>query len=50
MKRRDIERAMEALLIKNFEEAIKLANKVLKRGFNVSAVLIKAEALTWQVF
>ncbi|HID43358.1 MAG TPA: hypothetical protein EYP30_06240, partial [Archaeoglobaceae archaeon] len=46
MKRKDIERAMEALLNEDLQTAIKLANKVLKSGFNVDAALIKAEALT----
>ena len=46
MKKKDIERAMEALLNEDLHTAIKLANKVLKRGFNVDAALIKAEALT----
>lgn len=44
--KRDIEKAMDALVNENFEKAIKLADKVLKRGFNVDAALIKAEALT----
>jgi len=46
MKKKDIERAMEALLHEDFQTAIKLASKVLKRVFDVDAALIKAEALT----
>ena len=46
MKKKDIERAMEALLNEDLHTAIKLANKVLRRGFDINAALIKAEALT----